>query len=102
MIALDIAGDPIYFLINEDTFPDLPYSTISHLSQFVKTEGVINYYEHNIVRGCTDFGSPGFNFLANIDDGSCEPNTNTYSFGGVFSKVYVCRTRRHVQRHYNN
>lgn len=84
LVALDRSGEPIYMFINDETLPELPYSTIQTLYEFVKQQAVYTYYETNTIRGCTDPKSPNFNFRANFDDGSCQASNYTFSFGGVY------------------
>ena len=36
----------------------------------------------NAVRGCMHRDSPSFNWVANVDDGSCAPSDQNSQFGG--------------------
>ena len=87
MVAIDRDGDPIHFLINPDTLPDVPPSIVVSVSLYVK-EAVDKYYSVNTHRGCTDFSSPNFDYFANIDDGSCTESSENVTFGGVYQ---TCR-----------
>ena len=83
LVALDRAGDPLYFVVSSATLPDLPQSTIYKVYDNIKA-AVEHYYKHNTYRGCTDRNAPNFSFMANKDDGSCKPPKTNYTFGGVF------------------
>ncbi|XP_062598316.1 macrophage-expressed gene 1 protein-like [Saccostrea cucullata] len=85
LVSVDKSGFPIYHLISTQTLPDLPPSIIYPLVKTVK-EAVEEYYKFNIYRGCINMDSPNFNFIANVDDGTCENAMTNYTFGGVFQE----------------
>ena len=87
MVAVDRDGDPIHFLINPDTLPEIPPSTVIMVAQYVK-QAADKYYSINTHRGCTDFSSPNFDYFANIDDGTCKDTSQNFTFGGVYQ---TCR-----------
>ena len=87
MVAIDRDGDPIHFLINPDTLPEIPPSSVIMVAQYVK-QAADKYYSINTHRGCTDFSSPNFDYFANIDDGTCKDTSQNFTFGGVYQ---TCR-----------
>lgn len=76
-------GLPLSALINSNNFdsysPGLVESTRALVSQAIH-----NYYEHNIVRGCTDVNAENFDPNANVNDGSCKAIDSLFTFGGVY------------------
>ena len=83
LVALDRSGDPLYYVVSTATLPDLPQSTIYKVYDHIKA-AVEVYYKHNTYPGCTDKDAPNFSFIANEDDGSCEPPASNHTFGGVY------------------
>lgn len=83
LVALDVSGDPIFYLVSTTALPDLPQSTVYDVHGYIKT-AVETYYQHNTYMGCTDRDSPNFSFMANQDDGTCKPPSTNYTFGGVY------------------
>lgn len=84
---MDKSGDPIYYLVTEQNLPEVPSATVLDVYDTVK-QAVETYYEHNAIRGCTKENAPNFNFLANLDDGSCHPTKTNFTFGGVYQKCH--------------
>ncbi|XP_053388385.1 macrophage-expressed gene 1 protein-like [Mercenaria mercenaria] len=85
LVALDRSGDPIYYVINDRSLPNVHQSVIQDVYDLVQ-DAVNLYYEHNIRRGCTNPESPNFSFPANYDDGTCMPPMTNFSFGGVYQE----------------
>ncbi|EHA98796.1 Macrophage-expressed gene 1 protein [Heterocephalus glaber] len=85
LVAVDRAGLPLHFFIKPDMLPELPGPLVKQVSQTVEA-AVHRYYTFNTYPGCTDAGSPNFNFQANTDDGSCGGKTNNISFGGIYQE----------------
>ncbi|XP_052281248.1 macrophage-expressed gene 1 protein-like [Dreissena polymorpha] len=83
LVAMDRSGAPISNFINEFTLPEVDYNSIQKVKQFVMN-AVVEYYKHNVYRGCTSLDSENFSFWANVDDGSCKPPKAAYSLGGVY------------------
>ena len=88
LVAIDRAGDPLYYVITSTTIPELPSPTLRELVDFVYA-GVKMYYKVNTHHGCTNPESPNFNFEANLNDGSCTAPNTSYSFGGVYQECQV-------------
>lgn len=94
LVSVDRSGDPLHFIINEYVFPELSISIVTDTAAAVES-AIKTYYKLNTHRGCTDRDSPNYNYLANVDDGTCEYNltiTNT-NFGGVFQ---TCNTTGNI------
>ncbi|XP_053388384.1 macrophage-expressed gene 1 protein-like [Mercenaria mercenaria] len=87
LVALDRSGEPIYNFINDVTLPSVHRSIIYDVYEKVK-DAVHLYYEHNTRRGCTNANSTNFNFQANLDDGTCNKTTESFTFGGVYQ---ICK-----------
>lgn len=83
MVAIDRSGDPIYYVITEDTLPDVPDVTVARVRDYIK-QAVWTYYKQNTYYGCTKRESPNFSFTANADDGTCKPTKTNYTFGGLY------------------
>ncbi len=88
LVAIDRAGDPLFYAITSTSLPELPSPTLRELVEYVYT-GVKMYYSINTHHGCTDPSSSNFKYDANLNDGSCSaPHTN-YTFGGVYQTCQV-------------
>ena len=88
MVAIDREGDPIHFLINPDTLPEIPPLIVNMVAQYVK-QAADKYYSINTHRGCTDFSSSNFDYFANIDDSTCKDISQNFTFGGVYQTCRV-------------
>jgi len=83
IVALDRDGEPLSNFITQSALPKVPYNDVLKIQQMV-SNAINLYYRRNTYSGCTDRDSPNFNFIANVDDGTCKPPTTTYKLGGVF------------------
>jgi len=83
IVALDREGEPLWNFISQSALPKVPYNDVLKIQQLV-SNAINLYYRRNTYPGCTDRDSPNFNFIANVDDGSCKPPTTTYKLGGIF------------------
>ncbi|XP_046359442.2 macrophage-expressed gene 1 protein [Haliotis rufescens] len=83
LVAVDRSGDPLFFLINSASLPELPNSVLYQLQTLVE-ETILHYYEFNTYRGCTELDSPNFSPAANLDDGTCKSPYTNLTFGGVY------------------
>uniref|UniRef100_A0A7M5TZ69 MACPF domain-containing protein n=1 Tax=Clytia hemisphaerica TaxID=252671 RepID=A0A7M5TZ69_9CNID len=90
LIAIDKAGDPLYYAITSETLPELPDMLAIQLSSIVE-DSIKAYYKHNIVKGCTNPDSPSFNFAAILDDKTCDKSSKNFTFGGMYQ---VCISDR--------
>ena len=88
LVAIDRMGDPLHYLITTNSLPELPEPTLWELVDYVYT-GIVRYYQVNTHYGCTDPDSPNFEFMANINDGSCKSPRSDYRFGGVYQSCQV-------------
>lgn len=73
----------ITFFIQSEQIPELDESTLSSVRDEINN-AVETYVQMNVLSGCMLRGSPSFNWIANIDDGSCnasiEENTQMGGF----------------------
>lgn len=83
LVAIDRSGFPLQYIINPNTFPDLPQPTVKKVSLSVG-RAIERYYKVNMRPGCIDVSLPNFNFQANVDDKSCDGPATNLSFGGVY------------------
>ncbi|XP_064396717.1 macrophage-expressed gene 1 protein-like [Halichondria panicea] len=83
LVAIDRAGDPLYYAINSNTLPEWPDITVQEVAETVD-KAISRYYKVNSRYGCTNRNAANVNFQANIDDNSCKMPTTSFSFGGVF------------------
>ena len=88
LVAIDRSGDPLHYVINVNTLPDLPELTVQHLSDVVRN-AINRYYRVNTRHGCTSLGAENFNFQANVDDRTCDPPNTNFTFGGVYQNCIV-------------
>ncbi|XP_067671999.1 macrophage-expressed gene 1 protein-like [Haliotis asinina] len=88
LVAVDRSGDPLFFLINSVSLPELPNSVLYQLQNLVR-ETILHYYEFNTYRGCTELDSPNFSPAANLDDGTCKSPYTNLTFGGVFQTCII-------------
>uniref|UniRef100_A0A3B4A8S8 Macrophage-expressed gene 1 protein n=1 Tax=Periophthalmus magnuspinnatus TaxID=409849 RepID=A0A3B4A8S8_9GOBI len=85
LVAIDRSGVPLHHIINHNTLPDIPPSTIEKVSLSLK-KAIQRYYVVNTRPGCVDVNSQNFNFQANVADASCEGPATNLSFGGVYQQ----------------
>ena len=83
LVAIDRSGDPLHFLINPSTLPELPETTVRRVSNIVR-QAINRYYKINTRHGCTQPDSENFQFQANVDDHSCVAPSTNFSFGGIY------------------
>ena len=83
LVPTDRTGDPLYYIINPTTLPEIVETDVFQL-QNVVYNAIKRYYMANTVRGCTNPTSKNFVFTANVDNGHCQKETKNSSFGGVF------------------
>ena len=83
LVAIDREGDPLYYVITPVNVPEVPQATVLQISELVKRAAKA-YYHHNTYKGCTDPSKEGFDYNANVDDGSCKSPAMNFSLGGVF------------------
>ncbi|GFR96821.1 macrophage expressed protein [Elysia marginata] len=88
LIPIDRSGDPLYYLINPHTLPDLPEATAHEAAKYVR-KAIEAYYDMNFIPGCTNVNSTEFSPFANFDDGSCTPASYLLRFGGVYQTCKV-------------
>ncbi|KAJ0019782.1 hypothetical protein NQD34_007351 [Periophthalmus magnuspinnatus] len=85
LVAIDRSGVPLHHIINHNTLPDIPPSTVEKVSLSLK-KAIQRYYVVNTRPGCVDVNSQNFNFQANVADASCEGPATNLSFGGVYQQ----------------
>ena len=88
LVAIDRSGDPLHFVINPTTLPKLPETTVRLVADCIH-KAINRYYKVNTHRGCTDPAAENFNFQANLDDMTCTPPKENFTFGGIFQKCSV-------------
>ena len=88
LVPIDRLGDPLYYVIEPEVFPELPDQLVFEVTSYLK-HAIKSYYHHNIIRGCTNPNSRDFNIQAILDDHSCEKPYTNFTFGGVFQRCDV-------------
>lgn len=88
LVAIDRMGDPLHYLVTSNSLPELPEPTLWEVVDYVY-RSVVRYYQLNTHYGCTDRNSPNFEYMANINDGSCKAPHTDYRFGGVYQICQV-------------
>ena len=83
LATIDRSGDPLNLVINSNNFAQLPISVLQKTASMVE-ESIATYYKYNTIKGCTNVNSPNFNYIANIDDGSCDAAGVNLTFDGVY------------------
>ncbi|XP_053395379.1 macrophage-expressed gene 1 protein-like [Mercenaria mercenaria] len=91
LVAIDRFGEPLFFFVREEYFPDIPEYVVYQVRREVR-QAVNSYYMHNAYRGCMKPGAPNFSFQANLADKTCQSQKANYGFGGVFQ---TCRLAQH-------
>jgi hypothetical protein len=64
------------YFIQSDKIPELTDVALALVRQKIN-DAIDTYVEMNAIRGCMSRKSPSFNWIANIDDGSCAPAEQT-------------------------
>lgn len=75
------------YFIQSEQIPELTDIAIALVRQKIN-DAIDTYVEMNAIRGCMHRDSPSFNWIANVDDGSCSPADQSSQFGGF---VRTCR-----------
>jgi hypothetical protein len=83
LVSFNHDGDWLYQIVVPRNFPNID-SGILFRAQLSLQNAIELYYKKNTIRGCTDMNAPNYNFQANYDDGTCNPNNDSYPFGGVY------------------
>ena len=93
LVTIDRAGEPLYFVINSNTVPELRHETRAAVADTVY-KAIKRYFKVNTHTGCTNPTSKNFDFQANIDDGECEAEKVplNYTFGGAYQRCTDGRT----------
>lgn len=84
------AVENITAVIQSDHIPELSEIDLAEVRSRVG-EAIDTYVEMNVIRGCMNRTSPSFNWLATIDDGSCQPAEESVKFGGF---IRTCKEDR--------
>lgn len=85
LVSMDKMGDPLSFMVTDQTLPELP-SFLVDQTEYAVRKAIELYYEMNTIRGCTKWDSPNFSFSANFDDGSCNKKATNLTFGGIYQQ----------------
>ena len=85
LVKIDRSGDPLHFVINSNTVPELPHQMRGAVTNIVY-EAIKRYFRVNTHPGCTNSSSINFDFQANVDDGNCDGQflNRKYTFGGTY------------------
>jgi len=75
------AIENVTYFIQSDKIPELTDVALALVRQKIN-DAIDTYVEINAVRGCMHRDSPSFNWIANVDDGSCAPADQNSQFGG--------------------
>uniref|UniRef100_T1IWH3 MACPF domain-containing protein n=1 Tax=Strigamia maritima TaxID=126957 RepID=T1IWH3_STRMM len=82
VVAVDKSGDLLSSLVTSSNFPYYPNATLIRVRRMFN-DAIRDYYERHIHRGCTQPKSNNFEFLANIDDGSCCNSGTSTNYGNL-------------------
>lgn len=69
------------YFIQPEQLPELTDLALAQVRQKIN-DAIDTYVEMNAIRGCMHRDSPSFNWVANVDDGSCAPADQNSQFGG--------------------
>jgi hypothetical protein len=75
------AIENITFFIQSDVIPELSEIALTRVREKID-QAVETYTQMNVYSGCMNRSSPSFNWIANVDDGSCAPADMNSQFGG--------------------
>ena len=84
----------ITYIIQSNKVPELTLSALTQVRKKI-SDAVETYIEMNTNRGCLKRGSPSFNWIANVDDGSCAPTKSKFQFGGF---IQTCSEDSRLQQ----
>uniref|UniRef100_A0A914Z867 Macrophage-expressed gene 1 protein n=1 Tax=Panagrolaimus superbus TaxID=310955 RepID=A0A914Z867_9BILA len=90
LVGMDKVGLYLYEIINvaKINYAD---DIKQKLEEAIK-KATMDYYRFNTISGCTNVSAESFNFMANLNDGSCIAAKKYFGFGGIFqmcSSVYA-------------
>ena len=108
LVAIDRRGEPLYSSVTTANIPELPAISLVQVNEYIY-KAISRYYKINTHSGCTTYTPPdplpeNFNFHANVDDGSCEQEQQTYTFGGIYQTCEnmddydVCQNKSSAQK----
>lgn len=83
LVSIDRNGDPLHFIVNSVTLPELPEPTVRRMATMVE-QAIALYYKINTFPGCIDSKSLNFNSMANVADGSCDIPSINFTLGGIY------------------
>jgi len=83
----------ITFFIQSDKIPELSEVELMNVREKLN-EATETYIQMNVYSGCMNRSSPSFNWVANVDDGSCTPSEENSQFGG-FIRTCTENSRLH-------
>jgi hypothetical protein len=75
------------YFIQSKKLPELTDIALGHVRQKIN-DAIDTYIEMNAIRGCMHRDSSSFNWIANVDDGSCAVADQTSQFGGF---IRICQ-----------
>ena len=87
LVAIDRSGEPLHFVINSNTMPELRHESRAAVADIVY-KAINRYFKVNTHAGCTNPKSQNFDFQANVDDSKCESEhiPLNYTFGGAYQR----------------
>ena len=92
-VTIDRTGVPLYQAITPAKLPNMLYHTRNAVEEYLRA-AIMQYYDINTRRGCTDPAANNFDFAANLDDNTCEQMTNNFTFGGIYQRCSTSSSSR--------
>ena len=83
LVIIDRTGQFLWTALTTSNMPEISASTLQQVVDHLYM-AVDRYYKINTHPGCTNPDSANFNYRANVEDRSCEQDSNIFKFGGVY------------------